>query len=124
MDRLEWVRRHYAESAVALDPDAFVEGLGKNVRMSRGAAVIVGRDEIRDAVERMRAAGLLAIRHDVSGLWEPEPGVVIAEATVTYQYETEVTPAAPVVSVFRWEADEVVDLRVYMDSVRGPQGTA
>ncbi|MEV0637647.1 hypothetical protein AB0I77_22350 [Streptomyces sp. NPDC050619] len=121
MDRLEWVRRHYAESALALDPDAFVEGLGKDVRMSRGAAVIVGRHAIREAVEKMRAAGLLAVRHDISGLWEPEPGVVVAEATVMYQYETEVTPAVPVVSVFRWQGDEVVDLRVYMDSARGPQ---
>jgi hypothetical protein len=121
MDHLEWVRRHYAESAVVLDPDAFVEGLGEDVRMSRGAAIIVGREEIRKAVEKMRAAGLLSIRHDISGLWEPEPGVVIAEATVTYRYVSEVTPAAPVVSVFRWRGDEVVDLRVYMDSARGPQ---
>ncbi|WP_460072952.1 nuclear transport factor 2 family protein [Streptomyces sp. YKOK-I1] len=121
MDHLEWVRRHYAESAVALDPDAFVEGLGADVRMSRGAAVIVGREEIRKAVEAMRTGGLLSIRHDIRGLWEPEPGVVIAEATVTYRYGSEVTAAAPVVSVFRWRGDEVVDLRVYMDSARGPR---
>ncbi|MEV5843557.1 nuclear transport factor 2 family protein [Streptomyces sp. NPDC051985] len=121
MDRLGWVRRHYAESAEALDPDAFVEGLSDDVRMSRGTAVIVGREEVRKAVEQMGAAGLFAIRHDISGLWEPEPGVVIAEASVTYRFETEETPAVPVMSVFRWRGEEVADLRVYMDGARGPQ---
>ncbi|MEU6198544.1 nuclear transport factor 2 family protein [Streptomyces sp. NPDC047061] len=121
MDHLEWVRRHYAESAVALDSEAFVEGLGEDVRMSRGVTVVVGREEIRKAFAQMQTAGLQAIKHDIAGLWEPEPGVVIAEATVAYEYTTGATPAVPVVSVFRWDGDEVVDIRVYMDSAQAPQ---
>lgn len=115
MDRLEWVRRHYAEAAVALDPEGFVNGLSDDVRMCRGTSSVLGREQIRRTVEDLRVAGLLSIRHDIAGLWEPEPGVVIAEATVTYNYETESTPAAPVVTVFRWRGDEVADVRVYMD---------
>jgi hypothetical protein len=123
MDRLQWVRRHYAESAVALDPDAFVAGLGDDVEVSRGTMIITGREAVRRNVEQLRAGGLLSMRHDIGGLWEPEPGVVIVEATVTYHYKTHSTPVLPVVTVFRWQEDEVVSIRVYMDSAR-PAETA
>ncbi|ADI11787.1 hypothetical protein SBI_08669 [Streptomyces bingchenggensis BCW-1] len=117
MDRVQWVLRHYDASASALDTDAFVRGLAPDVRMTRGLTTMTGRDEIRRAVERMRAAqGLLSMRHDIVGLWEPEPGVVIAEAVVTYRHETHSPRPVPVVTVFRWRGDEVADIRIYMDS--------
>ncbi|MGW1786991.1 nuclear transport factor 2 family protein [Streptomyces sp. NPDC002143] len=116
MDRVQWVLRHYDASASALDADAFVRGLAPDVRMTRGLTAMTGRGEIRRAVERMRDQGLLSIRHDIVGLWEPEPGVVIAEAVVTYRHETYSTRPVPVVTVFRWRGDEVADIRIHMDS--------
>ncbi len=116
VERKKWVLRHYTKGSDVLDAEVFAEGLSEDVRIVTGQGEASGLDEARAALERLRAAGVLAMRHDIQALWEPEPGVVVVEATVTYSLDVGALSPLPVVTIFRWRGAEVSDVRVYMDS--------
>jgi len=58
---------------------------------------------------------LAGVHHDITDLWEAEPGVVVAEVTVHYRRRDGSKLALPCTNIFRLQGGLVRDYRIYMD---------
>jgi hypothetical protein len=99
----------------SMDPDAFARYLAPTVTMRFGnAEPLVGRTACRDAW-----AGFCdlvdGVHHDVRNLWEVDD-TTIAETDVTYTRRDGRKVTVPVVTVYRVDADDMIDsYRVFLD---------
>ena len=85
------------------------------VRFQFGSAEpLTGRAALAEA-SRKFAASLAGLRHELTALWEPEPGTVVAELRVTYRRHDGAELTLPCCNIFRLREGLVDDYRIYMD---------
>ena len=99
----------------SMDPDAFAQYLAPTVTMRFGnGEPLIGRAACRDAW-----AGFCelvdGVHHDVRNTWEVDD-TTIAETDVTYTRRDGRKVTVPVVTVYRVDADDMIDsYRVFLD---------
>jgi len=68
------------------------------------------------AASRQFSASIAGLNHEITDLWQPEPGTVVAELRVTYRRHEGVELTLPCCNIFRLSSDGLVDdYRIYMD---------
>jgi hypothetical protein len=73
-----------------------------------------GRDALTAAFREFSAA-IAGIHHEITHLWEPEPGTVVTELRVTYRRHDGAELTLPCCNIFRLLGGLVDDYRIYMD---------
>jgi ketosteroid isomerase-like protein len=109
----ELVRNLFA-AVDAGDADAVGRLVTDGVRFRFGNAdVIAGRDSLV-ATSRDFSASITGVHHEITELWEPEPGIVVAELQVTYSRRDGGSLTLPCCNIFRMRDGLVDDYRIYM----------
>jgi|SRR5882757_779143 len=68
------------------------------------------------AASRQFSGAIAGLRHEITDLWQPEEGTVVAELLVTYRRHDGVELTLPCCNIFRLSGDGLVDdYRIYMD---------
>ena len=75
---------------------------------------LYGKDALVAASGAFSAA-IAGIHHEITHLWEPEPGTVVAELRVTYRRHDGSELTLPCCNIFRVRHGLVDDYRIYMD---------
>lgn len=88
----------------------------EGVRFRFGSAEpLTGRANLV-AASRQFAASIAGLHHEITDLWQPAPGTVVAELQVTYHRHDGVELTLPCCNIFRLSGDGLVDdYRIYMD---------
>jgi len=67
------------------------------------------------AASREFSASLAGLHHEITHLWETEPGTLVAELLVTYRRHDGTELTLPCCNIFRLRDGLVDDYRIYMD---------
>jgi ketosteroid isomerase-like protein len=67
------------------------------------------------AAGREFSASIAGLHHEITDLWEPAPGTVVAELRVTYRRHDGVELTLPCCNIFRFGDGLIDDYRIYMD---------
>jgi hypothetical protein len=112
--RPDWINEYYAATD-AKDLGRYVEFWSPEGRLVYGSSQpAVGREAIA-TVARGVFEGFASTHHEITGYWEPEPGVVIVEITVTYERLDGVKVPVTGVLIGRAEQRRWFEQRIYVD---------
>jgi ketosteroid isomerase-like protein len=79
------------------------------------AEPLIGRAALV-AASRQFSASIAGLRHEITDLWRPEPGTMVAELQVAYRRHDGVELTLPCCNIFRLSGGGLVDdYRIYMD---------
>src|SRR5882757_8836896 len=98
------------------DTERVVGFVTDGVRFRFGSAEpLTGRAALA-AASRQFSASIAGLHHEITDLWQPEPGTVVVELRVTYRRHDGGEVTLPCCNIFRLSSDSLVDdYRIYMD---------
>jgi limonene-1,2-epoxide hydrolase len=85
------------------------------VRFRFGSAEPLTGKAALAAASRAFSASIAGVQHEITELWEPAPGTVVAELRVTYRRLDGAELTLPCCNIFRLSDGLVDDYRIYMD---------
>ena len=99
----------------ALDADRLAPLLADDVHFRFGSAPpLTGKADCL-AASREFSASIAAVRHEITHVWEPEPGTAVAVLDVHYRRHDGGELTLPCCNIFRLRDGLVTDYRIYMD---------
>jgi len=88
----------------------------EGVRFRFGSAEPLTGKAALAAASRQFSASIAGLHHEITDLWQPEPGTVVVELRVTYRRHDGGEVTLPCCNIFRLSSDSLVDdYRIYMD---------
>lgn len=98
-----------------MDAGAWAEYLAQDVTMRFGNGDPVhGRAACRDALAAFYET-IAGVRHEIVEQWVQEPATIV-ESTVTYTRQDGDSVTVPCVTIYRTDADDLIDdYRIYID---------
>jgi ketosteroid isomerase-like protein len=114
-DAEQFIRELFA-AVDAGDTERVVGSVTDGVRFRFGSAEpLTGRAALAAASQQF-SASIAGLHHEITDLWQPEPGTVVAELRVTYHRHDGSELTLPCCNIFRLSSDGLVeDYRIYMD---------
>jgi ketosteroid isomerase-like protein len=99
----------------ARDPARVGDLATDGVTFRFGSADPIAGKEALVAASREFSAAIAGIHHEITQLWEPEPGTVVTELQVTYRRHDGSELTLPCCNIFRLRDGLIDDYRIYMD---------
>jgi limonene-1,2-epoxide hydrolase len=99
----------------ARDPQRVGGYVTDTVKFRFGSSEAVSGKDALIAASREFSAAIADVHHEITRLWEPEPGTVVTELQVTYRRHDGAELTLPCCNIFRILGDLVDDYRIYMD---------
>jgi hypothetical protein len=114
-DAKQFIRELFA-AVDAGDTERIAGFVTDGVRFRFGSAEpLTGRADLA-AASRQFSASIGGLHHEITDLWQPAPGTVVAELQVTYRRLDGSELTLPCCNIFRLSSDGLVeDYRIYMD---------
>lgn len=99
----------------ARDPQRVGGLVTDHVRFRFGSADSIAGKAALIVASREFSAAIADIHHELTNLWEPEPGTVVTELQVTYRRHDGSELTLPCCNIFRVRDGLIDDYRIYMD---------
>jgi ketosteroid isomerase-like protein len=107
--------RQVIEAVDALDADRLAPFIADDVHFRFGSAPALTGKADCVAAGRDFAASIAAVRHEITHVWEPEPGTAIAVLEVHYRRHDGGQLTLPCCNIFRFRDELVAEYHIYMD---------